>query len=201
MELWKSSKKLVLLYELFYKEKADFGREDVQRKAMAMVYLLWEYSVFLPTPTSFKLSLENTRKVWSKDVQNLFSNCIALSQDDFKKGKEDDSWSISFAELIGRIVSIYLPIDEVQWMENTALISFLRNHAMVFPTMDTIASSKYVTCSYEEVQIIADLLLYLDNLRDYICGIGCTSDGVVKDIDLQADIIVGHALKKNKNKN
>ena len=200
-----SIRKLVLLYEKFYNENPNFSRDDVRRKAMAMVYLLGEYSVYLPISTSFRLSEKNSSKVWSSDVQRLFSKCSVLSVEYYQlileKGKD---WSILFAQLIGRIVSRFSSFDGVMFMENVATILFLRKYSFVNASIDEIVHSKYVTCYYEDVSVIMELLDYLEVLRDYVCGIGSIGkDGVVKNTELERDSFINNfelALKRNKEK-
>lgn len=205
-EVRKSSRKLFLLYEKFYSENPDFSKEDVRRKAMAMVYLLWEHSIYLPIPTSFLLSKSYLSPVWSNDVLSLFSDAFLLSKKDFQLMEEEGTyWSIQFAELIGIIGSYFFPLNEPLFMENVATMLFLRKHSLENVSIDTIIQSKYVSCSYDEILVIWDFLDYLDVLRDYICGIGSSAkySGVIQNIEEEIDTIFENVeliLKRKKQK-
>lgn len=199
-----SKRKLAIFYSVFYKESPDFSREDDQIKAMAMVYVLWEHSVYLPIPISFKLSMNNLggSKVWSENVESLYN----LEQESNQNNvEEQESWSIPFARLLGEMVYCYSPRDAMPFMEELATILFLTNHSSV-KTIHDIESSPYVNCDCDEISIIMELIESLDTLRNYVCGIGTygKEHGVLKDLDKQKDNIfetVDLILKKNKKKN
>lgn len=202
-----SSKRLVLLYEKFYYEEPDFSREDVQRKAMAMTHLLWEYGIYLPSSTSFQLSNKNLNKVWSFAVEQLFSSCESNMESRNGFEVKGFSWSISFAELISKVVFSYLPEKELEleFIENVSTILFLRNHSLRNVTMKDIFYSQYVDCPFLDIQTILELLQYLDKLRDYVCAIGNQNKyfGVVKNIREQEDTIIQNVelmLSKKKDK-
>ncbi len=169
-----SSKKLVWLYVKFFNEQPDFNRKDIQRKAMAMVHLLWEYSVYLPCATSFHLSNKNANCVWSFAVEQLFSSCESYMEDRNDFLVEEFSWSISFAEILGKVVNCYLPNKdfELEFLNHVSTILFLRNHSLGKVSADDYLSSNYVCCQSDELQIIFEMLQYLDALRDYVCAIG-----------------------------
>ncbi len=189
-----SSKRLVLLYEKFYYEEPDFSREDVQRKAMAMTHLLWEYGIYLPSSTSFQLSNKNLTKVWSFAVEQLFSSYEAYMENRNDFEVEGSSWSISFAELIGKVVFSYLAEKKLalEFIENVSTILFLRNHSLESMTMVDFLRSQYVDCPFLDIQTILKLLQYLDGLRDYVCATGNQNKyfGVVQNIREQEDTII-----------
>lgn len=196
---------MALLYESFYLDTPDFNQEDVRRKAMAMVYLLWEYSIYLPISTSFFLSENNPSPVWSTDVENLFLECMNIQEKNYL-GVIDayGSWSSQYANVIGAFVSRYFSLD-AEFMENLATVLFLRTHSFVHATKEDISHSKYVNFE-RKVPRMMELLDYLEVLRDYVCGIGSIgTKGVIHNIYFYSDIIIDTAkrelyLKKKKQK-
>lgn len=180
----------------FFKGKVNFNEESIQKKSIAISYILKKFGIIFSNRESFHLSCISGKANLTCDLfDDLFS---LLGIVDFTSLEVEDGFKNRFAYIIGQVLNIYerKSEDVDSFYENVAIILFVQTNCLVNATIEELMASKYISCSMEELKIILESIRLLNYLRNLFCGIGKqSSDSKVKKENLDVIFSLIRLLK------